>query len=349
MKPGRLPQTLLLVVLVCGVILFALTLGACGSGKNPSTKSTSTPAAGETMTPAKARALHANEMGEIPVLMYHLIGHTKSQFNRTPDEFRQDIAKLKADGYYPINVRDLALGNIDVPAGTSPVVITFDDSSEGQYRILADGSLDPNCAVAIMNEATGGGGWARRASFFPLIDVQPPNHDIFGQPDSKQDKLRNLVAWGYEVGSHTVTHLNLKKASVQEAIKQLEESKATLESMIGGGYRVTSLALPFGEYPANDAVLAGGTYQGHPYHYTAALKAAGGPSWSPFSSKFRALHINRIEVTGNTLKNALAFLEKHPELRYVSDGDPTTVSAPQNLPAQLGAPRSGLGRPVVRY
>lgn len=301
------------------------------------------------MTPAKARALHANEMGEILVLMYHLIGHTKSEFNRTPDEFRQDIAELKADGYYPINVRDLALGNIDVPTGRSPVVITFDDSSEGQYRILTDGSLDPNSAVGIMQQAAAAGGWAPRASFFPLIDVVPPNHDIFGQPDSKQKKLRNLVAWGYEVGSHTVTHLNLKKASAQQATKQLAESKATLESMIGGGYRVTSLALPFGEYPANDALLAAGIYQGHPYHYTAALKEAGGPSFPPFSSKFQALHINRIEVTGNTLHNALAFLKKHPELRYVSDGDSAAVSAPENLPTQLGKLRSDLGRPVVRY
>ena len=342
-------QVVLVALLFLTVVFLSLTLGACGSGKNLSTTSTSTPAASEAMTPAKAQALHANEMGEIPVLMYHLIGPAKSRFNRTPDEFRQDLAELKADGYYPINVRDLALGNIDVPAGKSPVVITFDDSSEGQYRILADGSLDPNCAVAIMNQAAASGGWARRASFFPLIDVQPPSHDIFGQPDSVQEKLRNLVAWGYEVGSHTVTHLNLKKASLQEATKQLAESESTLESLIGGGYQVTSLALPFGQYPANDALLASGTYQGQTYHYTAALKEAGGPAFSPFSSKFQALHINRIEVTGNTLKNALAFLNEHPELRYVSDGDPTTVSAPQSLPVQLGEVRSDLGRPVVRY
>jgi peptidoglycan/xylan/chitin deacetylase (PgdA/CDA1 family) len=301
------------------------------------------------MTPEKARALHANEMGEIPVLMYHLISHTNSQFNRTPDEFRNDIADLITDGYYPVNVRDLASGNLDVPAGKSPVVITFDDSSEGQYRILPDGSLDPNCAVAIMNQAADGGGWAKRASFYPLIDVTPPDHDIFGQPDLQQEKLRDLVAWGYEVGSHTVTHLNLKTASTKEATKQLEQSQATLESMIGADYQVTSLALPFGEYPANDAILASGTYQGHAYHYTAALKEAGGPAFSPFSSKFQALHINRIQVTGNTLKSVLALLNKHPELRYVSDGDPTTISAPRNLPAQLGTLRNDTSRPIVRY
>ena len=338
-----------MALLLLIVVLISLTVAACGSGKKASTTVTSAPATGGAMTPEKARALHANEMGEIPVLMYHLISHTNSQFNRTPDEFRNDIADLMADGYYPVNVRDMASGNLDVPAGKSPVVITFDDSSEGQYRILPDGSLDPNCAVAIMNQAADGEGWARRASFFPLIDVTPPGHDIFGQPDLQQKKLRDLVAWGYEVGSHTVTHLNLKKASTKEATKQLEQSQATLESMIGADYQVTSLALPFGEYPANDAILAGGTYQGHAYRYTAALKEAGGPAFSPFSSKFQALHINRIQVTGNTLKSVLALLDKHPDLRYVSDGDPTTISAPLDLPAQLGTLGSDLGRPIVRY
>ena len=342
----RGPRVALLLLIV---VLISLTVAACGSGKKASTTVTSAPATGGAMTPEKARALHANEMGEIPVLMYHLISHTNSQFNRTPDEFRNDIADLMADGYYPVNVRDMASGNLDVPAGKSPVVITFDDSSEGQYRILPDGSLDPNCAVAIMNQAADGEGWARRASFFPLIDVTPPGHDIFGQPDLQQKKLRDLVAWGYEVGSHTVTHLNLKKASTKEATKQLEQSQATLESMIGADYQVTSLALPFGEYPANDAILAGGTYQGHAYRYTAALKEAGGPAFSPFSSRFQALHINRIQVTGNTLKSVLALLDKHPDLRYVSDGDPTTISAPLDLPAQLGTLGSDLGRPIVRY
>lgn len=344
-----MPRTCLLAGLICALVILGLTLDACGGGKSPSTASTATSVTSQPTAATEAPALHANEMGEILVLMYHLIGDTKSQWNRTPDEFRQDIADLKADGYYPVNIRDLASGNIDVPAGKSPVAITFDDSSEGQYRILPDGSLDPDSAVAIMNEAAAAGGWARWASFFPLIDVNPPDHDIFGQPDLRQEKLRNLVAWGYEVGSHTITHSNLKTASTQQAAKQLAESKATLESLIGGGYQVTSLSLPFGVYPVNDAVLTSGSYQGHPYHYTAGLKVAGGRAFSPFSSKFQALHINRIQVTGNALGNALAFFEKHPELRYVSDGDPTVISAPESLPPQLGELRGNLRLKVARY
>ena len=292
------------------------------------------------MTAARAQALGANEMGEVPVLEYHILDTPEGTYTRSPEHFRGDIALLESRGYYPITVRDLASGNIDIPAGKFPVVLTFDDGAKGQYRILADGSLDPDCAVGIMQEAAKSGNWVQRASFYPLLD----------QLGSKrQEKLRNLVLWGYEVGSHTVTHLNLKKASALEATKELATSKAALEELIGGGYSVTSLALPFGAYPASDSVLAGGEYQGQSYAYTAALKVGGGPSVSPFSGAFVPLHINRIQVIGDALKNTLDNFQKHPELRYVSDGDPTTVSAPKNLSAQLGVMRSDLGRPVVRY
>ena len=58
------------------------------------------------------------EAGRIMVLMYHIIAAdvTRPEWTRTPAEFREDIALLKAEGYYPINLRDLAHGRLDVPA-----------------------------------------------------------------------------------------------------------------------------------------------------------------------------------------------------------------------------------------
>ena len=310
------------------------TLGAAASGP---------------LTADRARTIGSNEMGEVLVLMYHLFGPTAATYTRTPQDFRSDIALLKSEGFYPITVRDLASGNIDIPAGKSPVVLTFDDSSMGQYHILDDGTIDPDSAVGIMRDAVKSGGWADAATFFPLLDVNLPDRVLWGQPDKQKEKLKNLTQWGYEVGSHTVTHLDLKKASVQTAAMQLQQSQATLESLIGGGYQVTSLSLPFGDYPANDSLLASGQYQGKSYAYSAAVAETGGPSVSPFSTKFRPLHITRIVATGQALQNAINTFKKNPLLRYISDGDPTTVSAPQNLPAELGTLSPNLGRPVVRY
>jgi peptidoglycan/xylan/chitin deacetylase (PgdA/CDA1 family) len=318
-----------------------------GTGSSPST--TAAAASTGPMTADRARAIGSNEMGEVMVLMYHLLGPTAATYTRTPQDFRSDIALLKSEGYYPVTVRDLAAGNIDIPAGKSPVVLTFDDSSMGQYHILDDGSIDPDSAVGIMRQAVAAGGWADRATFFPLLDVNVADRILWGQPDQQKEKLKNLIQWGYEVGSHTVTHLDLKKATPQEAAKQLQESQATLDQMIGGGYKVTSLSVPFGDYPANDSLIASGQYQGKTYSYSAAVEVAGGPSVSPFSSKFSPLHITRITATGQALKNAIDNFKKHPLLRYISDGDPTTVSAPKDLPAELGTLSPSLGRPVIRY
>jgi peptidoglycan/xylan/chitin deacetylase (PgdA/CDA1 family) len=311
---------------------------------------TVTSVASEPLTAERAKAIGANEMGEIMVLMYHLIGpgEAQSQYTRSPENFTKDIALLKSQGYYPINVRDLVGGNIEVPAGLTPVAITFDDSSGGQYRILADGTLDPTSAVGIMQAAVEQGGWASRATFSPLIEVDAPDHILFGQPDLAKQKLQNLVNWGYEVGSHTVSHLDLKKASTAEATKQLAVSKSTLEKMIGGGYRVVTLAVPFGDYPPSDSLFKG-TYQGNKYTYTAAMEASGGPSVSPFSTKFKPLHVTRIQVTGNALKNQIDYFKKHPELRFISDGDPAAIAVPETFAGALGGLQQNLGRPVVRY
>jgi peptidoglycan/xylan/chitin deacetylase (PgdA/CDA1 family) len=301
------------------------------------------------MTPERAKAIGANELGQVMVLMYHHIDSKETEWTRTPENFRKDIALLKTEGFYPVNVRDLASGNIDIPAGKSPVVITFDDSSPGQYRILDDGSIDPDCAIGIMQAAVKEGGWASRASFYCLLDVVPKERVIFGQPDRQQEKLRNLVNWGYEVGSHTVTHLNLKKASKNEIIKQLAQSQQTLEDLIGGGYAVTSIAIPFGEYPADVSIIGSGEYEGVAYRYTAALALGVEPSASPFSTSFNAMRIPRIRGSENLIVEAIQNFKNHPELRYISDGDPTTVSAPAELASALGSLAKDLGRPVIRY
>jgi hypothetical protein len=246
-------------------------------------------------------------------------------------------------------VRDLASGNIDIPAGMSPVVLTFDHSTVGQYRILDDGSIDPDSAVSVLRAAAEDEGWASKATFFCLLDVTSKEEELFGQPDRQQEKLRNLVDWGFEVGSHTISDLNLKKASSAEAKQELAQSQSKLEELIGGGYAVTSLSVPGGEYPKDESILASGNYSGTTYKYTSAVTQGEIASASPFSAEFEAMHIPRITVTGNNLRDAIAELKSHPELRYISDGDPTTVSAPQELDKDLGELRADLGRPVIRY
>ena len=101
------------------------------------------------------------------------------------------------------------------------------------------------------------GDWASRATFFPLLDAEASERVVFGQPEKKSEKLRNLVDWGYEVGSHTISHLRLNEIPAEEARRQLALSKVMLEEMIGGGYEVESLAPPVRRLPGKRQYLHG--------------------------------------------------------------------------------------------
>jgi hypothetical protein len=316
-------------------------------GSVPSTSTTSTLIApGQPITAEVAKTIKANEMGLVPVLMYHKIGNDIVP----PARLRDDIARLKAAGFYPTTIREMAEGTMAIPAGKSPVILTFDDSSVTQYKILDDGTLDPDCAVATILAAVEAGDWAPKACFFPLLYVNRAANIVFGQPKHAEEKLRNLVAWGFEVGSHTVTHQDLSQATPAQIHKELAQSKAKLEEMIGGGYRVYTLDPPFGQYPDDVSLLTSGEYEGVSYEFSAVVMVMGGEGFSPFSDDFNPIRIRRIAADPpETVPNLVTYFQKHPEMRFVSDGDPAVVSAPQKLAAALGELRTDLTQTIVRY
>jgi len=92
---------------------------------------------------AGAGELVPNELGRIMILEYHKIDYPEAQWTRTPENFRRDLETLYAKGYRVINMGDLLDRRITLPAGTTPVVLTFDDSSPGQFRYLEkNGSVE---------------------------------------------------------------------------------------------------------------------------------------------------------------------------------------------------------------
>ncbi|MGH7418303.1 MAG: hypothetical protein ACREKB_11060, partial [Candidatus Rokuibacteriota bacterium] len=95
---------------------------------------------------AAGEGLRPNELGRVMILEYHKIDYPEERWTRTPENFRRDLETLYARGYRLLALNDLLDGRITLPAGTTPVVLTFDDSSPGQFRYLqrnGDLEIDP--------------------------------------------------------------------------------------------------------------------------------------------------------------------------------------------------------------
>ncbi len=283
-----------------------------------------------------------NEAGSIPVLMYHRIGKPEGTWTRTPKNFRRDLEELYRRGYRPISLTDMVRGRIDLPAGVSPVVLTFDDGHAGQLRFIDnDGQtiIDPDCAVGILLA------FHQKHPDFPIeatffLNGQSP----FGQPEHVREKLELIVSRGMDIGNHTTVHANLTDPrfhdpqTIQRVIgKQAAYLQSVLDRM--GPYEVNTYALCNGQRPpgkALRALLLRGSFKGHEYSNIAVLNVGAGPVASPIDKDFRPHFIPRIRasqtrVEGLGMYDWLERLDAQPLERFVSDGDPSTFTVPKAL------------------
>lgn len=291
------------------------------------------------LSPANAAGLRPNELGKVLILEYHLIQPEPSVWARTAKEFRRDLEMLYSAGYRTVALNDYLHGKIDIPAGTHPVIMTFDDSSPGQFRYLVRNGkkeIDPECAVGMLLDfKKRHPDFGMTAIFFVLPGANEP-HKLFGQPEFETDKLKELVALGFEIGNHTLWHANLKKYDAGTVRKQLGSAVQAIEAAVPG-YKVHELALPFGIYPKQLAWAVAGSYANTSYHNDAILKVSGGSALSPFSSGWDPLHLPRIQVTGKALERLIRYYDVHPAEIFVSDGNPGTVTFPAGLKPEFNS------------
>jgi hypothetical protein len=203
---------------------------------------------------------------------------------------------------------------------------------------LANGTIDPESAMGILLDfAEAHPDFPPVATFFPLLDLELKERILWGQPKLADKKLRTIIELGGEVGSHTVSHERLDLVSPERTQWQLAFSAHWLEERIGNGYDVISLALPLGAYPADESLLHSGESEGVSYAYTGAAEVAGGPTPSPFATVFDPYHIMRAQAIPVYIENILALYEARPDLKYISDGDPSTITIPteETLDPQL--------------
>ncbi len=283
---------------MCSVLGLALLLAGCG-GKS-STDSLRSPDATLPQNPASAQPSKsaqpaarvtdrpANPLGVVFVVEYHDVVEKEARWDRSIEAFRKDLERLYRLGFRPVTLSEYLENRMTLPPGASPVVFTFDDSTPSQFRLLEDGSIDPECAVGVWQAfAQEHPDFPVRASFFVLPD------SLWGPKAQIDRKIEQIKAWGSELGSHTQSHANLSKLSDDEAKKELAQA---LDFLAEKGFDHPAIALPYGASPKNRELLKGFEYEGKSYRMSGALLVGSNPAPAPGTEKFDAYRIPRIQA-----------------------------------------------------
>jgi hypothetical protein len=326
----RAPRTIALLLLA--------TLACRGASRSASVSSV---AHGEV---AKGTPDHRvpNELGRIPILEYHLLGDSDTRWHVERNHFRRDLERLYASGYRPVTVSEMVDRKIDLPAGLSPVVFTFDDAGPSQFSYIDNNGtleIDPNSAVGIwLAFHKEHPDWRNKATFC-VLSGGAAGHSFFGEKgiDGQKSewrfrKMRFLAQEGFELCGHTLWHANLGKYSDAVVQEQIARGTLAIDSAVPG-YRVRTFALPLGVWPKNRALAVAGEWKNPRggkiarYDFDAVLEVSGGPARSPYDAAFDPKKLTRIEVFANALEKMLDQLDASGN-RYVSDGDPSTIARP---------------------
>lgn len=298
---------------------------------------------------------NVDELGFVPIMMYHGIHNLKNEdtefiggnvdedgYQRTAEAFREDLEFYYMNGYRMIRLNDYINGIIDVKAGLSPIVLTFDDGLENNIKVTGldkDGNIiiDPNSAVGILEE------YKKKYPDFNVTATFFVNGGLFNQNEYNEKILNWLVDNGYDVGNHTNSHPDFTTISSTQSQREVSSIYKILDKIIPNKY-VKIVALPFGSpYDidhTNFKDILSGNYDGYEYETISTLRVGWEPERSPFSKNVNIKFLKRIrayDANGKEgsfdIKSTFKNLEAN---RYISDGDKNTIVIMENDEKYLG-------------
>lgn len=298
-----------------------------------------------------------NELGGIPVLMYHNIvtdPTLEGHLYRTADEFYGDLQWLYDNNFYLIGMNSLVRGRFDVPAGKHPVVLTFDDSSsmhlgfefgpDGQPLLDENGDyvISPNSAVGIIERFAAdhpGSGKTAHFSTIPQFKFSWPEYE---QDEWYEVKVQWLLENGYEIGNHTSDHNDLTLMDTETFARNIAEPYIWISEIVDPNdpnFAMGIITLPFGAYEEGgwtgdkfEYLAKGFTWEGHQIPVEGVLLVCCGPNPSPFDMDYRRLWIARIRGDDPDIARLQEEIDKGWITLFTSDGNSDTVTVPWPLP-----------------
>jgi hypothetical protein len=283
--------------------------------------------------------IRPDESGSIMVVMFHNFVETfksnkydNGDFTITLGEFERLLHILYEKNYRLINLCDYINNDISTAAGYIPMVFTFDDGTKGQFSLTASENgftVNPKTAVGVMmkfNEIYPDFGL--KGTFFINL-----GNNMFPGDGKLSERLNYLIEMGFEIGNHTLTHVQLNSVNDSETIiKEVGGNQKKMEELVPG-YKMMSLSLPYG-LPANELFehLIKGRYQDVEYENHAILEVGWCPAPSPFTVEFNTFSINRVRAPGINPVDAdlnwwISKLSRKDQ--FVSDGEPDIVTVPE--------------------
>jgi len=171
------------------------------------------------------------------ILIFHRVNDFDSDPLTTPTPVFKNVVKVLRNNYKICSLQDLIM-RIKNKETLDPktVVITFDDG----YK---DNLLN---AVPILKK------YNIPATFFITSGYINTDNtlswdkkSVVKHPLMTWDEVRELVRMGFDIGAHTVNHINLGEASLDTARKEITRCKSHIEMEIDK--EINTFAFPFGK------------------------------------------------------------------------------------------------------
>ena len=184
----------------------------------------------------------------VPVLTYHQVSYQPAYYGVTPLRLRADLQGLYDAGFFLILPDDLENGLHRVPLDRRPVMITFDDGWEDNFRYIQDIDggfrLDPDCAVAIVNSFLDENpDFGFGAVFFVSWDKIP-----FGS--MTEEKLNELLDMGHAIGNHSANHRSFTAMNPALYGREILPALDSFRKRLGlRAFGITAFAYPGGLLP----------------------------------------------------------------------------------------------------
>lgn len=282
---------------------------------------------------AAAKAVSANELGQVPILMIHrVMAKPQVSLDRSTKELYDEFTGMAKQGYVPVTAAEFVAGKINIPAGKHPVVLTFDDGSITHADFDGAGNPKPDTAIAVIQRVA-----KENPGFRPVATFFVNRDPFYGGSKPGIETMRWLIRNGFEVANHTTNHKDMRKMTKAEVAKEIGTDEKMIEDATGKP--ATTFAFPFGSLSTAHLDWAQHGSKPVKWDFTGMFLAGWKPSDSPYASSFDARQIPRIrdkeKIKEDDCKQYcstawLEWLGKNPDKRYTSDGNPATIAFPQD-------------------